>query len=278
NTASDLTQKTVKTMDDISNQTQANWEDIKRKGEDLTEAYKQAGKEQVNNMVDRSVNDILNDTSTNSSSTRPQNKFQDTTTNQSVPENPSSSRWSWWKRSDGIAPKAEVENKIQMTFDEPINDDDPAADTAADVSTSERVRRPSTSMMTSMTSTDSDTMTTTEDPLLKQRGGSTKPRKILVDKAVASAAVKGHDDIINRNPLNTKNIEDTARKVHDNVVDAALPKHRQSRHEKHEIEISRQAAQSDHRDGRFVVRESEDPDTLPQRVQRKSIKKDIHHG
>ncbi|KAF9115992.1 hypothetical protein BGX27_005429 [Mortierella sp. AM989] len=161
---------------------------------------------------------------------------------ENLPENPSSSRWSWWKSSYSTTPmNKETDSKMRTPK-----------------------RRDST--------------TTDHTVVIDNTNG--KPRKILVDKAVASAAIKGHDDLINRASLLGRNVEETALKVHENVYDAAVPKRRQSRHEKRPIEISRQASQSDLRDGKFIIRvtENSDPGALPERVRRGSIKKDIHHG
>ncbi|KAF9350373.1 hypothetical protein BGX34_001258 [Mortierella sp. NVP85] len=299
---------------DLAHQAEASWQGIKRQGEDLAENYKQAGKEQLSQMVDQPVHEakswlerrkeqaenIFNSSSPVAATTtaawppnRPQNTFHD-----SIPENPSSSRWSWWKRSDSMTPKSEMNNnKIQARAEDPATMDAMASSSSprsSSSSTSERARRPSTTSTTTITTT-----TTTTDPVAMaaahepapdsmpmeepskpqppQRRGSFKPRNVLVDKAVASAAIKGHDDTINRHALLGKNTEETARKVHDNVVDAALPKHRQSPNERHDIEISRQASKSDMRDGQFIVRKTDDPEAMPQRVRRKSVQKD-HHG
>ncbi|KAG0222467.1 hypothetical protein BGX31_009117 [Mortierella sp. GBA43] len=218
-----------------------------------------------------------------------QMKFPDTSMNQSIPENPSSSRWSWWTRSEQMTPKGEKNTKVQMRSKEPASSMSLPMTSSM---TSERVERPlsTTTTVTTTTTMDADPSTSaaaqesaqSQEELQmqqqQQRRGSLKPRKIVVDKAIASAAIKGHDDLINRDSLMGKNTEETARKVHDNVIDAAVPKHRQSRHETHPIELSRRASQSDKMDGRFVVRESQDPNVPPERVLRRGSKSNLHHG
>ncbi|KAF9388985.1 hypothetical protein CPB97_012196 [Podila verticillata] len=264
----DLGHKTMETVDDVSRQAQAGWQDIKGKAENLADTYREVGQDQVNKVFDKSVHEsrswldqqkteadrildetasILSKTKSASSSFKPAqmetNKFHNfessSTTSQ---EQPSASRWSWWTSSDSIAPKEEVESKMQGT------------------TTARHVERPGETITT----------TTTES----------KPRKHVVDKAVARTAVKQHDATVNRGAmLGKENIEETAIKVHENVVDAALPIYRQGRYEKHPIEISRGASQSDLRDGKYVVRESSsNPDVPYERVGKVIGKKDLHHG
>ncbi|KAF8988865.1 hypothetical protein BGZ52_005792 [Haplosporangium bisporale] len=264
----DLGHKTMETVDDVSRQAQSNWQDIKGKAENLADTYREVGKDQVNKVVDKSVHEarswldqqkaeadrilnetasVLSTTKSASSSLKPThmetNKFHNfdssSTTSQ---DQPSASRWSWWTSSDSVAPKKEVESKIQGT------------------TTTRRIERPGETIA----------ITTTES----------KPRKLVVDKAVASTAVKQHDATVYRGALLGKpDIEETARKVHENVVDAALPMYRQGRYEKHPIEISRGASQSDLQDGKYVVRESSsNPDVPYERVGKVASKKDIHHG
>lgn len=264
----DLGHKTMETVDDVSRQAQASWQDVKGKADNLAETYREVGQDQVNKAVEKPVHEarswldqqkaeadrimnetasILSKTKSASSSITPaqmesnrlHNFESSSTTSQ---EQPSASRWSWWTPSDSIAPKKEVESKMQGT------------------TTTRRVERPGET-----------TTTTTES----------KPRKLVIDKAVSSTAVKQHDATVNRGAmLGKENIEETARKVHENVVDAALPWTRQGRYEKHPIEISRDASKSDLRDGRFVVRESSSNPNVPyERVGKvAAMKKDIHHG
>ncbi|KAG0009386.1 hypothetical protein BGZ81_003416 [Podila clonocystis] len=268
----DLGHKTMETVDDVSRQAQASWQDIKGKAENLAETYREVGQDQINKAVDKSVHEardwlhqqkaeadrildetaaILSTTRSASSSFTPaqmeHNKFHNFESSPSTSqEQPSSSRWSWWTPTDSVAPKKEVESKIHD---------------ATITTTTHRVERPQVTTTTTTTS-------------------ESKPRKLVVDKAVASTAVKQHDATINRGAmLGKKDIEETARKVHENVVDAALPPARQSRNEVHPIEISRRASQSDLRDGKYVVRKSTNADVPYERVSNASnIKKDIHHG
>ncbi|KAF9355105.1 hypothetical protein BGX26_006980 [Mortierella sp. AD094] len=173
---------------------------------------------------------------------------------ESLPENPSSSRWSWWKGTDTTAPMLKEMDGSMMQAENIIK----------------TAEKPLAAIGSSSSSSNTVNSST-----------SSKPHKVVVDKALASAAVKGHDALINRAALLGKNAEESALKVHENVVDAAMPKHRQGRHEKHQIEISRQASQSDLKDGKFVIRvteNSENPSALPERVRRGSMKKDMHHG
>ncbi|KAG0205564.1 hypothetical protein BGX28_002816 [Mortierella sp. GBA30] len=295
--ASELSQKTIETVDDVSRQAQASWEDVKRKGENLADAYREAGQEQVNKVVEKSVqgakswldqqkneaDKFLNETAsvlTASASSRKdqpeyRNKFHDLgdRTSSSRPtqleketaffkqksqEQPSSSRWSWWTKSDSMAsPKKDTDAKIDVVTD--------------GFATVKRVKRPEPAPLP--TSLNKGAPVKSE---VEEHAG--KPRKILIDKAVASAAVKGHDNVVNREALHGRNAEDTARKVHKNVIDAAVSRNGQGRQELHKIEVTRQAAASDLRDGQFIVREVKNPDELPQRVRRGSIKKDIYHG
>ncbi|KAG0100691.1 hypothetical protein BGZ93_007681 [Podila epicladia] len=269
----DLGRKTMETVDDVSRQAQNSWQDIKGKAENLAENYREVGQDQINKAVDKSVHEardwlgqqkaeadrilnetaaILSTTKSPSSSFTPaqmeHNKFHDFESSSSASqEQPSSSRWSWWTSSDSVAPKKDVESKIHDS---------------TTTTTTRRVERPRETTTTTTTTTES------------------KPHKILVDKAVARSAVKQHDATINRGALLGKeDIEETARKVHENVVDAALPKSRQSRNEEHPIEISRIASESDLRDGKFIVgKSSTDPNAPYHRVGKAPNKKDIHHG
>ncbi|KAF9966795.1 hypothetical protein BGZ70_001208 [Mortierella alpina] len=298
--AFELGNKTVEAVDDVSRQAQASWDDIKRKGENLADAYREAGKEQVHKVVDESVQGakswldqqkneadrLLNETasilsastSTFPSSRKDQsedtNRFHDVDrSSSSAPsqldkeraffkeqsqEQPSSSRWSWWSRSNSASPAKE-----QATDKET----DMVTDGFANVKPVPRRRERSSP---SLNLNDGESV-------VESLPG--KPRKIVVDKAVASAAIKGHDNIVNREALHGRNAEETARKVHENVIDATVPRHRQGRHEIHKLEVSRQASESDLRDGQFVVREIRNHDDVPQRIRRGSgIKKDISHG
>ncbi|KAF9439321.1 hypothetical protein BGZ76_003851 [Entomortierella beljakovae] len=161
------------------------------------------------------------------------NNARMTSIRDALPDNPSSSQWSWWKNTDtGIF--------SALSFKRAVDSE----------------QNQKTTMM---------------------------PKKVVIDKVVSAAAVKGHDALINRASMVGKNAEETALKVHDNVINAALPARRMSRHEKRPIEISRQASESDLKDGKFVVRvveNSENPQSLPERVRRGSnvAKKDLHHG
>ncbi|KAG0368646.1 hypothetical protein BGZ54_001505 [Gamsiella multidivaricata] len=312
-TGSTLAEKTSATADDLSRQTKSSWNDIKRKGENLAEA----GQDQIHKLADGSAQEAKSswdnikrkgehlaeagqgqareaksswdnikrkgehlaeegqeqaheakswmdektaDMKAKASSAatgaeqHTSNKFH-----QDIPENPSSSRWSWWKGTESTPPKPEVADKN-------VNEALISNSTTDNISPEKKhvVERPLTEATVPASSSSS----------------SSKPRKILIDKAVASAAVKGHDDIVNRAALAGKNAEQTALKVHENVIDAALPKERQSRNEKHQIEVSRLAAESDMRDGKFIVREPEDATGIPQRVQRRGSqsKKATSHG
>ncbi|KAF9570930.1 hypothetical protein EC968_001179 [Mortierella alpina] len=297
--AFELRNKTAETVDDVSRQAQASWDDIKRKGENLADAYREAGKEQVHKVVDESVQGakswldqqkneadrLLNETASILSSstssfpssrrdqTRDTNRFHDV--DQSSPaapsqlaketaffkeksrEQPSSSRWSWWSQSDNVPPQKGqgADTETDMVTDgfatvKPVPRREPPAP-SLNLNNGERV--------------------------VENVPG--KPRKIVVDKAIATAAIKGHDNVVNREALHGRNAEETGRKVHENVIDAALPRHRQGRNEIHKLEVSRQASESDLRDGKFIVREIRSPDDVPERVRRSSaIKKDISHG
>ncbi|KAF9198499.1 hypothetical protein BGZ49_000666 [Haplosporangium sp. Z 27] len=175
-----------------------------------------------------------------------------------LPENPSSSRWSWWKSSDtttGVS-NATMPKKMDMPKMQHENMTEALATPLA-TSALKNIKK-------------SDTSTSAHN----------KPHKIVIDKTVSSAAIKGHDGVIKRAEPLGKDVEETALKVHENVIDAAKPEHRQSRHEKYPIEISRQASQSGLKDGKFVVRvteNSENPSVMPERVRRGS-KSNLHHG
>ncbi|KAF9951281.1 hypothetical protein BGZ72_007195 [Mortierella alpina] len=308
----ELGNKTVETMDDVSRQAQASWDDIKRKGEDLADAYREAGKEHVNKVVGESVQgakswldqqkneaDRLLDetasilsasTSTFPSSRRDKaedtNRFHDFDRSsapapsqlaketaffkEKAQEQPSSSRWSWWSKSQSASPQKEKDTNSIISSSTSTGSDtetDMVTDGFANVKPVPRRRERSSP---SLNLNDGE-------HVVENLPG--KPRKIVVDKAVASAAIKGHDNIVNREALHGRNAEETARKVHENVIDATVPRHRQGRHEIHKLEVSRQASESDLRDGQFVVREIRNQDEVPQRVRRGSgIKKDISHG
>ncbi|KAG0380462.1 hypothetical protein BGX24_008097 [Mortierella sp. AD032] len=253
----DLGHKTIDTVEDIARQTQAGWDDIKRKSEHLAEAYKEAGQDHVNKAVEKSVHEakswldgqraeadrLLHETASiiTAKVGSDHNKFHNDLTQNAKEsafykettshEQPSSSRWLWWSGGS--------------TAEKPT------------------------------TTTSTKTTITTETTPTTQR-----PRRVSVDKTVATAAIKQHDVVVNRAALLGMNAEDTARKVHENVVDASMPKERQSRHEKHPIEISRRASQSDYNDGKYIVKMTGAEDEIPERVggRLSSIKKDLHHG
>ncbi|KAI7822660.1 hypothetical protein BC939DRAFT_493438 [Gamsiella multidivaricata] len=233
----------------------SSWDNIKRKGEHLAEEGQEQAHE-AKSWMDEKTADMKAKASSAATGAEQHtsNKFH-----QDIPENPSSSRWSWWKGTESTPPKPEVADKN-------VNEALISNSTTDNISPEKKhvVERPLTEATVPASSSSS----------------SSKPRKILIDKAVASAAVKGHDDIVNRAALAGKNAEQTALKVHENVIDAALPKERQSRNEKHQIEVSRLAAESDMRDGKFIVREPEDATGIPQRVQRRGSqsKKATSHG
>ncbi|KAF9125171.1 hypothetical protein BGW39_007610 [Mortierella sp. 14UC] len=262
NTTLDLGHKTIDTVEDISRQTQADWEDIKHNGENLAEAHKEAGQEHVNNVVEKTVHEakswldgqraeadrLLHETASiisakvGSSSDHnkfhnnlPQNAKESAFYKDTSHEQPSSSRWLWWSSS---APAPATADKSGST-------------------------------------TSTSTSTTTEPTPSTQR-----PRRVSIDKAVASAAIKQHDVTVNRAALLGKNAEETARKVHENVVDASMPKERQGRHERHPIELSRRASESDYNDGKYVVKVTGAEDELPERVGSRlgAMKRDLHHG
>ncbi|KAG0206448.1 hypothetical protein BGX33_007422 [Mortierella sp. NVP41] len=253
-TTFDLGHKTIEAVDDITRQTQASWDDIKHKGENLAESYKEAGQEHLNKVVDKSVQEtkswldnqkaeadrLLNETASiltakTAGSSHHHNKFHDMTQSakesayfkETSGEQPSSSRWSWWSGgSTATAPDSE---------------------------------QPAPKIKTEKTAV---------------------PRKVVVDKAVASAAIKQHDVVVNKAALLGKDAEETARKVHENVIDASMPVERQSRHEKHPIELSRRASQSDLKDGKYVIRVTGAEDEIPERVNGRlnAMKKDFNHG
>ncbi|KAG0293924.1 hypothetical protein BGZ97_005215 [Linnemannia gamsii] len=258
-TTFDLGHKTIDTVDDIARQTQANWVDIKRKGENLAEAYKEAGQEHINKAVEKSVSEtkswldgqraeadrLLNKTASvitaKVGSSDHTNKFHNMSQNAkesafyketTAGEQPSSSRWAWWSGgSNSSSPASES----------------PVSESPARVST------------------------TTQ-----------RPRRVSVDKAVAKAAIKQHDHVVNQAALMGLNAEETARKVHENVIDASMPEERQSRHEKHPIEISRRASESDLKDGKYIIKVNPNAkdDELPERVggRMHAFKKDFNHG
>lgn len=263
NTTFDLGHKTIDTVDDIARQTQAGWEDVKRKGENLAEAYKEAGQEHLGKAVEKSVYDtkswlddqraeadrLLHETASmitakvGSSSSDDTNKFHNMPQNAkesafyketTAGEQPSSSRWAWWGGGSTSSSSA--------------------------------------SEMPASTSTKADINTTTPQ----------RPRKVPVDKTVASAAIKQYDHVVNRGAMLGMDTEETARKVHENVVDASMPEERQSRHEKHPIEISRRASQSDLNDGKYIVKVNPDAgdDEVPERVKSRmnAMRKDFDHG
>ncbi|KAG0265993.1 hypothetical protein BG011_003643 [Mortierella polycephala] len=267
--ASDLEHKTKETVDDVSRQAQANWVDIKQKSENLAEAYREAGQEKVSNAVEKSVSGakswldrqkneadhLLEETSSilsassfpSTASNRDNNKFHGSAAREQSQEQPSSSRWSWWSQSDSISPKKDVENKI-----------DSKTDTAPEV---KRVKRPES------------------DPKMREKKSEDEKNPLLlVDKNRASLAVKGHDDAVNRAALERKDAEERGLKVYDNVNDASLPKDLQSSIVKIPIEVARKAAESDIKDGKYIVRELKEPPGQFERVIPSKSKKDIDHG
>ncbi|KAF9152979.1 hypothetical protein BG015_004340 [Linnemannia schmuckeri] len=262
-TTLDLGHKTIDTVDDIARQTQAGWEDIKRKGENLAEAYKEAGQEHLNTAVEKSVHEakswlngqraeadrLLHETASiitgkAGSSSDHTNRFHN------MPQNVKESAF-YKETTAGEQPSSSRWSWWGGGSGNSSSDSEkPAISTKTETTTSS---------------------TTTQ-----------RPRRVSVDKTVASAAVKQHDIIVNRAAQMGLNAEETARKVHENVVDASMPKERQSRHEKHPIEISRRASQSDLNDGKYIVKVNPgaSDDELPERVSSRmgAIKRDLHHG
>ncbi|KAF9190609.1 hypothetical protein BGZ50_000153 [Haplosporangium sp. Z 11] len=281
--ASDLEHKAMETVDNVSRQAQASWEDIKQrgegikqkgedimqKGENLVETYRESGQEQVNNAVEKSVSGakswldrqkdeadhLLEETSSilsassfpSTDSDRDSNKFHGNPAREQSQEQPSSSRWSWWSQSDSISPKKDVEAMI-----------DSKTDTTPVV---KRVERPeSDSRMREKASEDS------------------RPREVIVDKNRAVLAVRGHDEAVNRAVLEPESAEERGLKVYHNVNDASLPKDLQSPIVKIPIEVARKATESDIKDGKYVVREAKEPSGQYERVTPSKSKKDIDHG
>ncbi|KAG0021289.1 hypothetical protein BGZ80_002710, partial [Entomortierella chlamydospora] len=218
----------------------------------------------VTSEIGDKVKETLGVQSTKSMSDQDQASEEMAAFRSSLPENPSSSRWSWWKGGDTTVPLIKEMDSSLMQAGNIIKSAEQRL--AADGDSND-----------SINSGDNDTVDTSASPSpisITSPGTSTKPstdiksHKVLVDKAVAKSAVKGHDDLINRAALLGKNAEESALKVHENVVDASVPKERQGRNEKHQVELSRMASQSDLKDGKFVVRvveNSENPNVLPER-------------
>ncbi|KAI1320908.1 hypothetical protein EDD11_009231 [Mortierella claussenii] len=256
----DLGHKTKETVDDVQRQAQANWDDIKHKGESLANTYRDAGHEQVNKFVDRSVNDaqfwldrqkteadkFLHNTASTltgkSTEGMSQHDKEKAYYKETLPEHPSSSRWSWWKSSDSTAPKKDIERKAELQNQETKN-----------------------------AALGADTLLTTTS------ASATKPRIVPVDKSVASTAIKYHDDAVTRGVRLGADHGDRALKVHENVVDASKPVDSQGRNEKHPVEISRLASKSDYNDGKFEVKVVPGEE-VPKRARRNSMKKSTDHG
>ncbi|KAG0240174.1 hypothetical protein BGW41_007156 [Actinomortierella wolfii] len=67
-----------------------------------------------------------------------------------------------------------------------------------------------------------------------------KRRPSNADLHVAKEAIRGHDAVVTRGAtLGIVDAEVTARKVHDNVIDAAVPRNRQTRYEPHDVQETR---------------------------------------
>ncbi|KAF9898898.1 hypothetical protein BX616_003480 [Lobosporangium transversale] len=254
-----------KTSADIGEKAQGAMHDLKQKGESMVDTVKS----DFNNISHQTKN-TASHLGNLSQHEKEKAFFRDTSgnnnsNNASVPEKPSSTRWAWWRSSDD-------HTKSKKEIETMADDNNSAADGS----------RPTVSPVTAPRTTVTVTATSTStDPEYN------KPHNVIVDKTVAAAAVKGHDDIVNRNASLGKDAKETARKVHQNVVDASVPVHRQGRNEEHPLELSRQAAASDYRDGKFIVRaqpeekdDQEDTGKIPERIARRAsgIKKDIHHG
>ncbi|KAG0313532.1 hypothetical protein BG000_005858, partial [Podila horticola] len=115
----DLGHKTMETVDDVSRQAQATWQDVKGKAENLAETYREVGQDQINKAVEKSAHEargwldqqkteadrILNETASILSTTKSapssftpgqmeHNKFHNFDSSSTSHEQPSSSRWS----------------------------------------------------------------------------------------------------------------------------------------------------------------------------------------
>ncbi|KAF9907441.1 hypothetical protein EC991_010905 [Linnemannia zychae] len=259
-TTFDLGHKTIDTVEDISRQTQASWEDIKRKGEDLAEAYKEAGQEHVNKVVENSVHEAK-------SWLDGQRAEADRLLHQTA------------SVITGKIGSSSDHNKFHNDLTQNAKESAFYRETSHEQPSSSRWSWWGSSAPTTaekpLTTTSTSASKKTEPTPSTQR-----PRRVSVDKTVASAAIKQHDVTVNRAALLGKNAEETARKVHENVVDASLPKERQGRNEKHPLEISRRASESDYRDGKYIVKVTGVEGEIPERVgsRLKAIKRDLHHG
>ncbi|KAF9586551.1 hypothetical protein BGW38_002308 [Lunasporangiospora selenospora] len=233
---SSLTQQAKEAVDDVSRQAKADWADIKGKVDDLANDYRLVGQDKVDAVTAKFDNSVQNTKSwlgqkqqQAEAGEKFHNRFHDlenTSANaresafyreqQQGKPTETTSRWSWWSNSDSVSPAKELETKI--------------AESSVAMSNYNNVERP--------------IAPTETEPK------SEKPRKIVVDKTVAKAAIKGYEDTINRGSIARKNTEDTARK----------------------------AAESDLRDGQYVIREVKDHEEPVERVIKMGIKKDLHHG
>jgi len=257
-TTLDLGHKTIETVDDIARQTRAGWEDIKRKSENLAESYKEAGQDHVNKAVEKSVHEAKS--------------------------------WLDGQRAEAdrllhetasiISAKVGSTDHTNKFHNMPQN-----AKESAFYKETTAGEQPSSSRWSWWNSGNNSSSTTEKPATVPTKTETTpttqRPRRVSIDKTVASAAIKQHDRVVNRAALMGLNAEETARKVHENVVDASMPKERQSRHEKHPIEISRRASQSDLKDGKYIVKVKPDAgdDELPERVGRmNALRRDFNHG
>ncbi|KAF9428630.1 hypothetical protein BGZ94_001710 [Podila epigama] len=103
-------------------------------------------------------------------------------------------------------------------------------------------------------------------------------RHLVVDRTIASSALKQHDEVINRASMLGKNAEARAQKVLDNIVDASLPSSHQSRNEKHPAEIGRKALKSNQRQFEVTPDDLKVDIKVPQKVttELKEVKKEVN--
>ncbi|KAF9970577.1 hypothetical protein BGZ73_006707 [Actinomortierella ambigua] len=136
------------------------------------------------------------------SSTKPSSSKK---TEEALPSAGSYNFFGWWRTDESTAGKPEMDVKVGI---QPL-------DTAhGDV--------------------DHKSHDTTKKPTMQRRRASN------ADLHVAKEAVRGHDAAVTRGAMLGKvDAEDTGRKVHNNVIDATVPRHRQTRYEPHDVQETR---------------------------------------
>ncbi|KAF9158490.1 hypothetical protein DFQ26_007547 [Actinomortierella ambigua] len=122
----------------------------------------------------------------------------------------------WWRADESAAGNPELEIKM-------VGSREPMTKTDREAYVDRKLQEANVS----------NSKTTASSPPRRRRPSN-------ADLHVAKEAVRGHDAAVTRGAmLGRVDAEETGRKVHDNVIDATVPRHRQTRHEPHGVEETR---------------------------------------